>query len=211
MPPRRQLFAISMIVDVSVLHAVTSTIEGHAFDVVIKPVAAPEHLNGVGKNGRTTQASARTVLMPWLLQQKGEITSLDAVAIGDESSLSRSAVYTLMTKLMHDGTLKRIAPGRFVMTAAGRKRAAKAQGSDSNKRAIEPQQRHEIKHTDFTLKLIKAGTNSYKTIRQAFAKDGRVERSVDGALGKLKQDKLISSSGPGQYKLLAKGEEYLKA
>ena len=71
-------------------------------------------------------------------------------------------------------------------------------------------QRSEVTHHDFVLKLIEGGTNKYADVKKAFADDNRNPRSIDGALGKLKQNKLIGNSGPGEYKLLAKGNDHIK-
>ena len=206
------LFHVSMIVDAGSLYAVTSAAAaGKASDVQITPV--PDSAKKKSDDA-TPRIPVKAVLMPWWAKQK-QFEMRAAIQLGEEHGYTKGGVYTATLAAMKDGLLVRTGPGSYKTTPAlakAVKTMAKSNGAaPASKPAKAAREQHNTGHGDFVLQLINRGEVTYKSIRQAFADDGRVPRSIDGAIGRLKKDKLIANSGPGEYKLLAKGTEHLKS
>jgi hypothetical protein len=212
MAKQQKLFHVSMIVDASVLHDITTVSAKRSFNLQIEPV-----IEGGGKaakaNGHDPDATARvplrTFLMPWMAKQK-EVNMRDAILFAAERGYTKGAVYTFTLTAQKEGLLKRSGPGSYTVLPT-MKQAVKDSAKTASKTTRSAPQHHDVTHADYILKLIKGGTTTYKGLKASFETAGRVPRSVDGALAKLKATKMVGISGPGAYKLLAKGEEHLKA
>jgi hypothetical protein len=204
------LFHVSMIVSADALYAVTTAAASFkARDVQINPVLDSGHKSNGAADSNEARIPTWKIMQPWWAQQK-QFNVKDAIAFGFENGInSKSAIYTAILTAMKDGWMERAGPGTYKVLPK-LKQDMKG-GTPKPTRLAGATQRHEVKHTDFVLGLIKRGNVTYKSIKAEFTTAGRVPRSIDGALGRLKEFKMIGSTGPGSYKLLAKGEEHLKS
>jgi len=213
----RNLFHVSMIIDATGLHAVSTVAATHkAQNVEIKPVVIGngEMPEGIGASGRTPQTTARTFMLEWM-KTNLTFTTGEAVKAAEERGMSRSSVYTFINVAVNrEKLLKRTAAGTFKVTQKGemalltpaQQRATRGNGGNGLHKT--PAKPNEVTHRQFILRAAKRRDQiSYTELREKFREDGRNPKSVDGALGKLKDQKLITNVGPGAYKLTAKGQE----
>ena len=211
------LFHVSMIVSADALHAVTTAAALHkASNVQIEPVLESKKKNDTSEPS-APRIPVKTLLIPWWAKTK--TFNMKEVMIAFADHLTKGAIYTATLKAMNDGWLQRTGPGEYKTTAKINK-AVKAltsanggstHGNAATQRTAPPRKVNEVTHRDFVLQNISKGNVTYKSILAAFDADGRKRVSINGAIGKLKEDKQIANSGPGEYKLLAKGSEHLKS
>jgi hypothetical protein len=193
------------------LHPVTSAaVLAKARDVQIQPVIESKS-NGADHDAGAPRVSAWSVILPYLLEHK-QFDIRDLLIHAREQGVNtKGAVYTAIGSAQKKGWLERVMAGRYKVLPAIKQAAKENLGKGTKTKSGQAMpQRRDITHMDFILQQLGKGVVTYKAIKQAFITDDRVPRSIDGALGKLKENKIIANSGPGEYKLLAKGQEQLK-
>ena len=207
----KRLFRLSMLVDAAVLYDVTAAANKRAYNMEIVPVVGGGDDDGDGEmpasNGHDTSPRVPmiTLLMPFF-ERNDEFDIKDALTFGVNRGGAKGAIYTAVLAAMREGLLKRLNPGRYKVMAGMKKAAAKAAANGGGKtRAPSSSAGREVGHEDFIGGVLAKQPMTRADIKAAFVADDRPERSIDGAMHRMKNKKLIAKSKDGTWQLTAKG------
>jgi hypothetical protein len=115
-----------------------------------------------------------------------------------------TAAYPALAILVEKGFLKKLSPGNYaradIKHLAAPKKAAPKPGKH------DPQDRREIDHREFVLKLARRNHGRFNTpwLKREFEKDARKASAVSPTLARLLHLKKIKRVGEGEYVLLNK-------
>jgi len=209
MAMKSEKFLVSFMIGTAALHSSTLMIEQNGgSNITIRPIASEGGGADIG-GSKEGKVSARTVMLGWL-PHNPEFRTNEAIAYADEHGIGAGATYTMIATFMREGVLKRIGAGRYRVTKKLAKAAKQGTGTKGSKaKAKQHKQKFEPIHSDFILQKLKVngGTRTYRDLKADFGADDRPTKSVDGAIAKLKEKKLLLVNGPGDYQLSVRGKD----